>query len=288
MFPAGDPEYRVSLARLASGVRVRVIERGDPGGIPVLMLPGWGSTVYVWRRNLPAVANAGFRAIGVDLKGSGLSDKPLGEAEYTSDAMSDHLGEIIDALGLDHPVVVGHSQSASIAYRFARRYPSRLRGLVLLSPVGHDGVKLMWLYKLLTPRVLRGVLPYLCTRGAIRITLHRVYGKLGRFNERDVDEFHAPCQFHEFAIAQRDSLHAFHWRQPVDGRLELPALLMHGTDDHLVRGDSIADYRNAIPGIKVVEIPGAGHIIPEEADGHVNESLIPFLLSVARPGYIED
>lgn len=282
MFPAGEPGYRVSFVPLRSGIRVRAIERGDPYAPPVLMLPGWGSTVYIWRRNLPAIANAGFRAIAVDLKGSGLSDKPVGESEYTSDAMVTHLGDILDALGLEKPVAVGHSQSASILYRFANKYPERLSGIALLSPVGHNGVKLLWLYKLLTPGFIRGLLPSLCTRMAIRLTLRRVYGKLRDFSERDVDEFHAPCQFAEFPIAQRDSLHAFDWRQPVAGTLDVPALVMHGTDDHLVKGHSMTDFERAMPGLEAVQISGAGHIIPEEADEEVNEALLRFL---GRIGY---
>ncbi len=277
MFPAKEAGYRVSFVRLASGLRIRVVERGNADGLPVLMLPGWGSTVYIWRRIFPGVADSGFRAIAVDLKGSGLSDKPLGEQEYTSEALMSHLGEIIDALELKRPVIVGHSQAASVAYRFAKKYPSRVRGLVLVSPVGHAGVKLLWLYKLLTPKFLRGVLPALCTRTAIRITLHRVYGNLGHFTQRDVREFYSPCQFPEFAIAQRDSLHAFDWNEPVTGLLMLPALALHGTNDHLVRGDTMADYKRAIPGIEVVEIAGAGHIVPEEADEQVNVALAAFL-----------
>lgn len=283
MFPAGDPEYRVRFVLLRSGIRVRVIERGEPTGHPVLFVPGWGSTVYIWRRNLPAIAKAGFRAIAVDLKGSGLSDKPLGESEYTSDALESHLGDIINALELEKPVVVGHSQSASVAFRYAKRYPTKLSGIALISPVGHNGVKLLWLYKLLTPRFIRRALPSLCTRTAIRITLWRVYGKLRNFSHRDVDEFHAPCQFPEFSIAQRDSLHAFDWRRPVTGTLNMPALVMHGSDDHLVRGQSITDFERAIPGAEAVEIPGGGHIIPEEADRQVNEALVRFLRRIV-PG----
>jgi pimeloyl-ACP methyl ester carboxylesterase len=282
MFPAGDPEYRVSFVRLRSGIRIRIVERGKTDGAPVLMLPGWGSTVYVWRENVPVIAAAGYRAIAVDLKGSGLSDKPLGESEYTSEAMIQHLGEIIDALSLERPVIVGHSQAASVAFRFARRSPERLRALVLLSPVGHAGVKNLWLYKLLTPKVARSILPSLCTREAIRLTLHRVYGKLRHYTERDIDEYHAPCQFREFPIAQRDSLHAFDWSEPVTGPIEVPVLLMHGTKDHLVRGDTISDFVRAIPGVEVVEIPRAGHIIPEEAHEQVNTALIRFLRRIER------
>lgn len=282
MFPAGDPDYRISFVKLRSGIRIRAVERGNPGAPPVLFLPGWGSTVYIWRRNLPAVSAAGFRAIAVDLKGSGLSDKPLGEHEYTSDAFVNHVADIIDALALEKPVLVGHSQSASIAYRFAKREPWRLRGLVLLSPVGHSGIKLLWLYKLLTPKLLRGILPSLCTRLAIRITLRRVYGKLRKFSDRDVSEFHSPCHFPNFSIAQRDSLHAFDWKQPVEGRLDLPALVMHGTDDHLVRGETLSDFEKVIPDIEAVVIEGAGHIVPEEADEQVNAALTGFLRRITR------
>jgi pimeloyl-ACP methyl ester carboxylesterase len=277
MFPAKEPDYRVSFARLASGIRIRVVETGPADGFPVLMLPGWGSTVYIWRRNFPAIAAAGFRAISVDLKGSGLSDKPLGESEYTSDALVAHLGEILEALALKRPAIIGHSQSASIAFRFAKRNPSRVAALVLMSPVGHAGVKMLWLYKLLTPKFVSGLLPWLCTRTAIRITLHRVYGKLRRFSHRDILEFHSPCHFPEFPIAQRDSLHAFEWKERVTGRLDVPTLVIHGTDDHLVRGDTIADFQAVIPDMKTVEIPGAGHIVPEEADRQVNSALVPFL-----------
>lgn len=277
MFPAGEASYRTSFVRLRSGIRIRVVERGAADGYPVLLLPGWGSTVYSWRMNLPAVADAGYRAISVDLKGSGLSDKPLGESEYTSDAMISHLGEILDALALERPVIVGHSQSATIAFRFAKRFPHRPRGLVLLSPVGHAGFKNLRLYKLLTPKIARPILPALCTRVAIRLTLHRVYGKLRTFTERDVDEYHAPCRFPEFSIAQRDSLHAFDWKEAITGPVKLPALLIHGSADHLVLSDTLVDFARAVPGIEIIEIPGAGHIIAEEAHEQVNAALTRFL-----------
>src|SRR6266704_6680 len=82
MFPAGDPAYRVSFPRLRSGIKVRVVERGDPSSPPIVLVHGWGCSAYVFRRNMPALAAAGFRAIAVDLKGHGLSDKPLALEEY--------------------------------------------------------------------------------------------------------------------------------------------------------------------------------------------------------------
>jgi len=60
MFPAGDPAYRVSFPRLRSGLKVRVVERGAKTSPPVLLVHGWGCTVYVFRYNMPALAAAGI------------------------------------------------------------------------------------------------------------------------------------------------------------------------------------------------------------------------------------
>src|ERR1700694_333588 len=158
MFPAGDPAYRVSFPRLRSGIRIRVVERGEPTSPPLLLVHGWGCSAYVFGRNMPVLADAGFRAIAVDLKGHGLSDKPLAPDEYTIDSLVEHLLEILDALQLERPALAGHSLGASLIYHFAAKYRDRARCLGLLSPVGLSGVALMGLYRGLTPRLLTPIL----------------------------------------------------------------------------------------------------------------------------------
>src|SRR5690348_5570289 len=136
MFPAGDPAYRVSYPRLRSGIRIRVVDRGDAAAPAVLLIHGWGCSAYIFRENMPALARAGFRAIAIDLKGHGLSDKPQHRSEYTIDALVDHVAEVRDALELERPVLAGHSLGGSLVYHFASRHPDRAAGLALLSPVG--------------------------------------------------------------------------------------------------------------------------------------------------------
>lgn len=100
MFPAGQSELRSYHTELASGIRVRVVEVGDPESPPVVFLPGWGCSAYIFRYTLEPVAAAGYRAIAVDLKGHGLSDKPTAVGEYTLDSMRTHVIEILNALGI--------------------------------------------------------------------------------------------------------------------------------------------------------------------------------------------
>ncbi len=280
MFPAGDTAYRVSFPRLRSGIKIRVVERGDPTSPPVLLVHGWGCSAFVFRRNMPALADAGFRAIAVDLKGHGLSDKPLASDEYTIDSLVEHLLEILDALGLELPALAGHSLGASLIYHFAAKYPHRARCLGLISAVGLTGVSLMWLYRSLTPRLLTPIMTQIHPRVIVKLALRRVYGTRGHFTDRDVEELTAPSQFPEFALAMRELLHNYDWAAAKHRRLatvDLPAVGVWGTLDHLMPHDGMGKFVGLVPRIVLHAVTDAGHLITEETPCEVNDALLELL-----------
>src|SRR5256885_1862090 len=280
MFPSGDTAYRVHFPRLRSGLKVRVVECGDARLPPVLFVPGWGCSVYLFRHNLPAIAEAGFRSIAVDLKGHGLSDKPISPADYTIESLVHHLRDIIDALEVERPDLVGHSLGGSLIYHFASHYPHRVRSLGLLSPVGLTGVPLMRFYRAITPRLLNPLIKHVRSRLIVKVALHRVYGKRGQFTERDVEEFLVPSQFPDYAIALRELLHSYEWKAAQNRKLatlDLPAVGVWGTRDHMMPADGMAIYRRLLPRIVLHAIPEAGHIIPQETPGEVNTALLDLL-----------
>lgn len=286
MFPAGDPAYRVSFPRLRSGLKVRVVERGDPESPPVVLVHGWGCSVYVFRRNMPALAEAGFRVIAVDLKGHGLSDKPIAPDEYTIDSLVEHLRDILDALAIQRPALAGHSLGGSLIYHFASRYRERAQCLGLLAPVGLNGVPLMWLYQGLTPRLLTPILRQIRPRLIVKLALRRVYGRRARFTERDVEEFLAPSQFPEYALAMRELLHNYDWTAGKNRQLatvDVPAVGLWGALDHMMPDDGMGVYLPLVPRIVLRVIPGAGHIIAEETPDEVNTALVALLNAHARP-----
>jgi len=280
MFPAGDPAYRVSFPQLRSGIRIRAVERGDSDSPPVVLIPGWGCSVYTYNRNMPALADAGFRVIAVDLKGHGLSDKPLASDEYTIESLVEHLRDILDALDLDRPALVGHSLGGSLIYHFASRYPERARCLGMLSPVGLKGVPLMRLYRFLTPAALTPLIRMIKPRVIVTLALMRVYGKRAHFTQRDVEEYLAPSQFPNFALAMRELLHMYDWNA-ADGRqlarVDLPAAGAWGSRDHLMPDDGMGIYISLVPQVVLRAIRDAGHIITEETPDEVNEVLIALL-----------
>jgi pimeloyl-ACP methyl ester carboxylesterase len=281
VFPAGQPGHLVRMVALASGIRVRVIEcppkNGEPEASPALFVHGWGVSSYTYHRNLRPVADAGVPAWAFDLKGHGYSDKPLDPSAYTLDALAGHVVEVLDALGLARAVLVGHSMGGGIAVRVATSAPERVAGLVLLAPVGFGSVNLARLAEWLLPKPLDTVLPYLAWRTATRVALALAYGSGARPSPRDVDEYWAPTADPAFVRVIREVTRAVDWRpgRPEElARVRCPAVVMFGTADRIVRGDSAETYVRCLREARLELIRGAGHVLPEEVPDRVNETVV--------------
>jgi len=117
---------------LAAG-RVYLVEQGPADGLPVVLVHGLFGGTHTWRQTLPALAAAGRRAIAFDRLGSGLSGKPA-SADYSQAAQADQVAELLDILGLERAVLVGHSAGGGVVAHFALRHPQRLHGLVFAAP----------------------------------------------------------------------------------------------------------------------------------------------------------
>jgi pimeloyl-ACP methyl ester carboxylesterase len=280
MYPAGDPTVEARFVTLASGVRVRVLECGVPTGPPVVLLHGWCCSVYTFHRNLCALTELGCRVVVADLKGHGLSDKPLAAGEYTLERMADHALEIMDALGIGRAALVGHSMGCAIAVAVALRCPERVSRLALLAPAGFGAITALPIAQLLTPRFLTPLLPRLVRRWMIAFVLRLAYAWDSRITPRDVDEYYAPTQFPEFARAMRALLHEFQWApgERADlARLGAPTLVMFGTRDRLVYNPSVEAMVRTIPDVTLDVVEGAGHVLTEEAPDRVNARLAAFI-----------
>ncbi len=115
----------------ANGVDLAVDDRGE--GYPVLMIHGFPELAYSWRSQVPALSDAGFRAIAYDLRGTGQSAGPEDiEAYRLVEQVADAVG-ILDRLGLDQAVVMGHDWGSIIAYSAALMHPDRFTHVISLN-----------------------------------------------------------------------------------------------------------------------------------------------------------
>jgi pimeloyl-ACP methyl ester carboxylesterase len=278
MFPAGHPGYRTTFVELASRERVRVIETGFSRGRPVVFLHGWGCSAWSFNRTLPVIAAAGFRAIALDLRGCGLSDKPAGQAPYETDAMVAHVDETLRILALERPAIVGHSLGGALAMHLALRDPGRCRALALLAPVGFGIARLARLARTLSPPWTTAAYRVALRRWVVAEILGLTYGTLGYYDQRDVDELWAPAQHPGFVPAMRALLHRFQWTPFAWEELlmlHLPALIVRGDRDRVIvqPAESLARYAGAREAV----IAGAGHMVHDEAWTEVNPTLVRFL-----------
>lgn len=127
VLPAGCRSHVVDVA----GTRVHCVEAGD--GPLVLLVHGFPESWYSWRHQLPALAEAGYRAVAIDVRGYGRSSKPLAVDEYRMlRLVADNVG-LVAALGEQTAVIVGHDWGAPIAWTSALLRPDVFTAVAGLS-----------------------------------------------------------------------------------------------------------------------------------------------------------
>lgn len=106
----------------------------DSGSGPAVVLchgfPGLG---HSYRHQSVALAQAGFRALALDMPGYGGTTRPASIEDYTNDAVAARMVALLDALEIAEAVFVGHDFGAPAAWTTALRHPERVAGLVLLA-----------------------------------------------------------------------------------------------------------------------------------------------------------
>lgn len=142
--PAATPAEETLLpgVRLSTidsnGIRMRVAEMGD--GPVVLLAHGWPESWYSWRHQLTALARAGYRAVAPDMRGYGGTDAPEDVNAYDLITLAADMVGILDALGVQDAVMVGHDWGSPVAAHSVLLHPERFRALVLMSvPYGGRG-----------------------------------------------------------------------------------------------------------------------------------------------------
>jgi pimeloyl-ACP methyl ester carboxylesterase len=278
MWPAGEPSIRTSYITLAAGHSLRVVEAGLAAGPPVLLVHGWGACAYSFAELMPALADAGYRVLAIDLPGFGLSDKPAARDVYTTAAMASVVAEAASRLGLERYSFIGHSMGGAIGLRLALRAKPGVEKLVLLNSVGLGRAPLMGPVRLLTPGFIEPLLPALFRRITIRLILRLAFGTRGRPTSRDIDEYWAPTQFPEMLRACRLLAHVFDF-DPLPAStlaaVKVPVLAVGTGRDRMVLG--CAERAELIPGARILRVTEGGHLALQECADKVNPAVLRFL-----------
>jgi 4,5:9,10-diseco-3-hydroxy-5,9,17-trioxoandrosta-1(10),2-diene-4-oate hydrolase len=243
------------------------------------MLPGWGCTAYTFRRNVPALAGAGFRVCVIEPPGQGWSDKPDSSAEYTLPSLARNVATILDRLDITSAPFIGQSLGGAIALQTALDAPERVRRLALWSPIGFGCARAVWAAAMLpvgvAPFLQQAVGPLL-----VRYALELVYGPGIHPTDDDVRQYAAPISSPGFVRAQIELLRNVRWdplSPEVRLRLTLPVVILTGTNDPIVPLACLADAAETLPNARLHVVAGAGHASNETHSDEVNRETLAFL-----------
>ena len=99
----------------------------------VLFVHGFPESWYSWRHQLAAVSNAGYRAVAIDVRGYGSSYAPKAIDEYRLVHLAGDCVGVVETLGEDTSLIVGHDWGSPIASAAASFRPDIFKGIALLS-----------------------------------------------------------------------------------------------------------------------------------------------------------
>lgn len=114
-------------------MRLRVMEAGDPGAPVVVLAHGFPELSYSWRHQIPALAAAGYRVLAPDQRGYGGSSCPDSVADYDIAALTTDIVGLLDDVGAERAVWVGHDWGAAMAWSAAQLHPHRVAAVAGLS-----------------------------------------------------------------------------------------------------------------------------------------------------------
>jgi pimeloyl-ACP methyl ester carboxylesterase len=271
-----------------------VAPSAQPNGKTVLLLHGKSFSGFYWESSIKMLRAAGYRVIVPDQLGFGKSSK-LPALPYSFDLLTAATAKLLDQLHIDRCVVAGHSFGGMLAVYFARTYPERISHLVLENPIGLED------YRAVVPpqpgAALLKVEMSLSTDG-YRNFLKNFFASWKPEYEVYVDVFARLRQSPDYPRFAKASAQIYQmiYQQPIRHEyplIKVPALLIIGQADRSAffrrfappeatstLGNWPALGKQAakdIPGAKLVEIFGAGHVPHVETPELFEKALLEFI-----------
>ncbi|HEX8474890.1 MAG TPA: alpha/beta hydrolase [Pyrinomonadaceae bacterium] len=258
------------------GSRIHYLEQGS--GLMLLMIHGLGGGVRTFTHSLVERLAGEYRVVVMERPGSGDSTRARGACARVS-SQAETVSNFIDALGLDRPVIVGHSLGGAVALAVALEHPEQVRGLALVAPLANEQEDVPPIFRSLSirSRALRHLAAWTVATPASVLRRARVLDTI--FGPDPVPRDYATkgggllgLRPKSFSAASED-LVALEGELPVlVGRyaeLQMPVGILYGTGDrvldHRLHGVAVA---SKISNVELELIEG-GHMLPLTAPDRV-------------------
>lgn len=256
------------------------VEQGT--GPLIVLLHGFPEFWYSWRKQIPALAAAGFRVIAPDLRGYNDSPRPDDVDAYRlTEVVSDVAALIVRNGG--RCTLVGHDWGGMAAWYLAMLHPSLVERLIVLNaphpkPLSRE-IARSFEQKLRLSYQLFFNIP-LISDWVVRLTLPFMMRRLGAFTDDDIREYRrawrkpraiwAMLAYYRALRRSRRELRKI--AQPIHA----PTLVIFGERDPVFMLSTLEHFDDVVPNARVERIPSAGHFVQTDAPEIVNKLIIEF------------
>ena len=258
------------------------VERYGFGGQAVVLLHGFATDSFVWRNIGPAIARVNYTAFAVDMLGYGASDRPP-DADYGIGAQAEYVDRAMTALRVARATVVGLDLGAAVAMRFAGAQPDRVEKLVLVNPIAFDSVpgddvkalqKGTARHAFRLSRGVMGAAPLLreLLRQSVADPEHMPEPLVARYMAPYVGKDGIDHLLRISRFVDEDDL------EEVDLRaLPHSTMIVWGDRDPWVKSSVADQLADTIGGSKLVHLPNAGRLVPEDAADTLADMILDFI-----------
>ncbi len=247
----------------------------------ILLVHGFGGSVYSWRENIKSLYEAGFRVLAIDLKGFGLSSKAYNE-DYSHKSQAEYLYKFLQQIGVKKVNIVGHSMGANIATIFAMEYPNNVQSLVIVDGaiVQEDATTLPFLFDIKPIRnIFKLTVQNVLNKENFSEFLKSAYVNQSVISNSVIDNYYIPLQTNNWEDALMGiSRDGYKNKIPKSFEsLKIPVLIVWGKNDPWINIEKGINLNQEIINSKFIVIDGSGHLPMEEKPKEFNQTLLDFL-----------
>jgi pimeloyl-ACP methyl ester carboxylesterase len=260
------------------GLKLAYLVGGE--GEPVVFVHGWPTYSYLWRHQMPALAQR-FRVYALDLPGCGESEKPS-DVRYSLDFFSATLDGFLNATGVGSVTLVSHDLGGPISLLWAVRHPERLARLVIMDTMPYPDIP--WMIRLMLPAArLPGVGRMLVSRRGLRAALHLGTSGKGVITDALVAAYDRPYAGDPAGrktllriLTEMDPREMVEIAQNLE-RITAPTLILWAEKDPSAPLSIARRLKADIQGATLKTIPNCGHFLTEDQPREVTRLLLEFL-----------
>lgn len=253
-----------------NGVRLHYVRRGS--GQPVVMLHGSGLVLQDFMFSVFDQVAASYQAIALDRPGYGYSERPADEP-LTLGLSARLIHGALNQLGIERPILVGHSGGGSVALRYALDYPQDVAGLVLIAPSAYaEGLAVPPLAFLTEPFLLGDFFLHTLLAPLVQVVAPQFMAGLfgstlppAGYVEMVKAYAVRPEHFCSYANELKHLPPGLRTQSPHYGEIQLPVAILAGEDDLVDPPQSQAiPLHHALPDAQLVTVSRSGHAVHHE------------------------